>query len=61
VYTLRDPHEVQTFLSKLIEWGATPSNAWHKAESCIGWVLDATPCSPNGYLSPSEGAKRCKP
>lgn len=50
VYTLRDPHEVLAFLSKLIGWGRTPSNAWHQAESCIGWALDLSSSAANGYL-----------
>ncbi len=50
-YTLRDPHEVLTFLTKLVEWGQTSANAWHQNESCIGWALNTgpiMPCSQNG-------------
>ena len=50
-YTLRDPHEVLTFLTKLVEWGNTEANAWHQKESCIGWALNTapiTPCLQNG-------------
>lgn len=42
-YTLRDPQEVLTFLTKLVEWGRTEENAWHQEESCIGWALDTAP------------------
>ncbi len=50
-YTLRDPHEVLTFLTKLVEWGQTDTNAWHQKESCLGWALNTapiTPCYQNG-------------
>ena len=46
-YTLRDPQEVLTFLSKLVEWGQTDANAWHQTESCIGWALNTTPVMPS--------------
>ena len=45
-YTLRDPQEVLTFLSKLVEWGQTDANAWHQTESCIGWALNTAPVMP---------------
>ncbi len=56
VFTLRDPTEVQTFLSKLISWGHTPANAWHQKQSCIGWVLDPSTGAHlvNGYLEGSD-------
>lgn len=51
-YTLRDPHEVLTFLTRLVEWGQSPANAWHQRQSCIGWALNTSPstpsCSQNG-------------
>ena len=48
-YTLRDPHEVLAFLSRLVAWGHTPANAWHAQPACIGWALDAGPAR-NGFL-----------
>ncbi|CAL8462723.1 g2256 [Coccomyxa elongata] len=53
VYTLRDPTEVQAFLSKIISWGHTPANAWHQKQSCTGWAMDPSVGPPltNGYLS----------
>ena len=45
-YTLRDPQEVLTFLSKLVDWGQTDANAWHQTESCIGWALNTAPVVP---------------
>lgn len=38
-YTLTDPSEVMAFLTRLLEWGATPHNAWHSHQSCTGWML----------------------
>ncbi len=57
VYTLRDPTEVQMFLSRIIAWGHTPANAWHRKQSCTGWALDPSLETPrsNGYLTPSDG------
>jgi hypothetical protein len=57
VYTLKDPTEVQTFLSKIIAWGHTPANAWHVKQSCTGWALDPSLVAHrvNGYLTPSDG------
>lgn len=41
MYTLRDPLEVMTFLTRLVDWGATEDNAWHKVKACIGWKLNS--------------------
>ncbi len=38
-YTLTDPSEVMAFLTRLVEWGETPDNAWHTHHSCTGWSL----------------------
>ncbi|KAL0045650.1 hypothetical protein WJX82_000668 [Trebouxia sp. C0006] len=38
-YTLTDPSEVMAFLTRLVEWGDTPDNAWHTHHSCTGWSL----------------------
>ena len=38
-YTLTDPTEVMAFLTLLLQWGATPDNAWHSHKSCTGWSL----------------------
>ena len=38
-YTLTDPTEVMSFLTLLLQWGATPDNAWHSHKSCTGWSL----------------------
>ncbi|DBA88511.1 TPA: hypothetical protein ACH3X2_004987 [Trebouxia sp. C0005] len=42
-YTLTDPSEVMAFLTRLVEWGATPDNAWHTHHSCTGWSLKQQP------------------
>lgn len=38
-YTLTDPTEVMAFLILLLQWGATPDNAWQSHQSCTGWSL----------------------
>lgn len=45
-YTLTDPTEVMAFLTRLVEWGATPENAWHTHHSCTGWSLKHQAPSP---------------
>ncbi len=42
-YTLTDPSEVMAFLTRLVEWGDTPDNAWHTHHSCTGWSLKQQP------------------
>lgn len=37
VYTVKDPSEVQQFLSQLIQWGASSNNGWHTSKACLGW------------------------
>lgn len=44
-YTLTDPSEVMAFLTRLVEWGDTPDNAWHTHHSCTGWSLKQQPLS----------------
>ncbi len=44
-YTLTDPSEVMAFLTRLVEWGDTPDNAWHTHHSCTGWSLKQQPPS----------------
>ena len=54
-YTLADPAEVMAFLTRLLEWGATPNNAWHSHQSCTGWTLKQQaplpPTQPQGVLA----------
>lgn len=38
-YTLRDPGEVAALLSRLVAWGRTAANKWHKVGGCTGWSL----------------------
>ena len=59
IYTLKDPAEVQAFLSKIISWGHTPANAWHQKQSCTGWALDPSVGPPltNGYLSLNDNGE----
>lgn len=38
-YTLDSPSEVLEFLQKVVAWGETRENAWHKAPACTGWHM----------------------
>lgn len=40
VYRVRDPLEVMSFLTSLVEWGRSEDNAWHQAKCCSGWRLN---------------------
>lgn len=43
VFTVRDPAEVQQFLSQLVEYGRSAGNGWHARGSCKGWAPAAQP------------------
>ena len=58
-YTLTDPTEVMAFLTLLLQWGATPDNAWHLHKSCTGWTLKQQQTAPpatqsHGSAEPSH-------
>lgn len=38
-YTLESPSEVLEFLKKVVAWGESDENAWHKAPACTGWHM----------------------
>lgn len=52
VYRVRDPLEVMSFLTSLVEWGKSEDNAWHQAKGCSGWRLNADSAS---LSPPSRG------
>ena len=62
-YTLADPAEVLSFLTRLLEWGATPSNAWHSNHACTGWSLrqPATPAETLTQAAPTPEEARPGP
>lgn len=47
-YTLRDPAEVQRFLSLLVEWGKGSGNGWFRNPTCLGWKPAYQPTPPAG-------------
>ncbi len=55
-YTLTDPSEVMAFLTRLVEWGDTPDNAWHTHHSCTGWSLKQQPPSHAPPPPPTDSA-----
>ena len=45
VYRVRDPLEVMSFLTSLVDWGRSEENAWHQAKGCSGWQLNPNTAS----------------
>jgi trehalose 6-phosphate phosphatase len=43
VFTVKDPSEVQQFLTQLVEYGRSAGNGWHARGSCKGWSPAAQP------------------
>ena len=50
VYRVRDPLEVMSFLTSLVEWGRSADNAWHQTKGCSGWRLNADSASLSSSL-----------
>ena len=57
VYRVKDPVEVMSFLTSLVEWGRSQENAWHHAKGCSGWRLNPDPPSLAHPLPEHQGGE----
>lgn len=56
LWTLRGPPEVAAFLHRLVMWGKTEGNRWHRVGGCTGWKLTGPLMMTSGGNGNEKGA-----